>query len=545
MDTPQASSVPPADPLVGTTFAGRYRIVGKLGEGAMGAVYLGEHLRMGRRDAIKVLRGPLTEDAESVARFLRGARNVSRVRHPNVCTVYDFGDTEDGLQFLAMEYVEGESLRDLLEREGPLPPERAAHVAVQVAEALEAAHRAGIVHRDLKPANVMVAREWDGSDQVKVVDFDIAKGSQEGEEGEVTRLGFVVGTPEYMSPEQLMGERLDGRSDVYSLGILFFRMLAGVLPFRSTAPHELMVERLTQAPLRLEEAAPGRPFPPGLQAAVDRALERKASERQPSASAFGREIAAAVGVPAPAQPPRPGAVPRTRVAESVPAEIPATVEARRAARRRIGDAVRRTAPRRIGLAAAAGAGAVALLAGAWALFGPDGETAPEPAAQAPAATTALAVPDSQPVVALPDSAPRDTASAAGPAAAEEPAPEKVVQFSQPVERLPREAEPPPPARRRGITAADAKRITDRLFERLDPGLSPPRRNALRDSARAIWNLPGAGDQERATAAYILGTMAADARNQVLCTQWAERAVDLRPAYTAYQYLLNRCQEMEP
>src|SRR5690606_35531007 len=201
-----------------------------------------------------------------------------------------------GLQFMAMELVPGETLKDLLEREGALPIERAVSIAAQAADALEAAHDAGIVHRDLKPANIMVAPGKDGADVVKVVDFDIAKGSKDGAGAEVTRLGFVVGTPEYMSPEQLIGESLDGRSDVYSLALVLFRMLSGALPFRSQGTQDLMIERLTELPLRLDEVAPGA-WPAALQAALDRALQRRAEDRTPSAAAFAAEIRAAVGAP--------------------------------------------------------------------------------------------------------------------------------------------------------------------------------------------------------------------------------------------------------
>jgi len=280
--------------LVGSVLAGRYRLVRLLGSGAMGAVFVGEHLKIGRRDAIKVLRTSLARDPEAVARFTRGARNASAIRHPNVCTVYDFSDTSDGLQFLAMELVDGESLTDILEREGPLPPDRAARIAVQAAAALQAAHELGIVHRDLKPDNIMIARQRDGGDLVKVVDFDIAKGSAEGEGRGVTRLGFVVGTPEYMSPEQLTGDPLDGRSDIFSLGLVFFRMITGTLPYTSKSTQDLMVDRLTKDPLKLQDVAPDRSFPPALQATLDRALARSRDGRCESARDFAAEVWEAV-----------------------------------------------------------------------------------------------------------------------------------------------------------------------------------------------------------------------------------------------------------
>lgn len=276
--------------LVGTVLAGRYRLVRLLGWGAMGAVYVGEHLKIGRRDAIKVLRGSLARDPDTVARFARGARNASAIRHPNVCTVYDFSDTSEGLQFLAMELVDGESLTELLEREGPLPLERAARIAIQAASALEAAHDLGIVHRDVKPDNIMITRDRDGADLAKVVDFDIAKGSAEGEKKGVTRLGFVVGTPEYMSPEQLTGDPLDGRSDLYSLALVFFRMVTGGLPYRSTSTQELMVDRLTRDPMKLAEVAPEGSFSQALQTVMDRALARNRGNRPADAREFANEL---------------------------------------------------------------------------------------------------------------------------------------------------------------------------------------------------------------------------------------------------------------
>jgi len=285
------SQLPDTD-LVGALLAGRYRVLRKLGEGAMGAVYLAEHLNIGRKDAIKVLRDNLANDPEAIARFLRGTRNVSAIRHGNVCAIYDFTQTEGGLRFLAMEYVEGPTLKEVLDREGTLPVERAVDIACQVAAALDAAHGAGIVHRDLKPANIMLVRGKAGADVVKVVDFDIAKGPDGGEE--VTRLGFVIGTPEYMSPEQLMGEPLDGRSDVYSLGLVLFRMLTGTLPFHAEGTQDIMIARLTSAPMRLDEAKPGVAFPEALQRALDRALQRKAADRQEDAEVFAQEIRAAV-----------------------------------------------------------------------------------------------------------------------------------------------------------------------------------------------------------------------------------------------------------
>jgi len=289
-----------SDPLVGSILAGRYRILRHLGEGAMGAVYLGEHLKIGRHDAIKVLRPSLVRNEEAIARFARGARNASQIHHPNVCTVYDFAEADDDFWFLAMEYIDGEELGDLLEREGPLGLHRAVDLTIQIARALAAAHRIGIVHRDLKPGNVMVGRGAHDREVAKVVDFDIAKGSSQGEAANVTRMGFTIGTPEYMSPEQLMVDELDGRSDLYSLGLVFFKMVTGRLPFRGTTSNELMLERLNQDPLKFSDVS-DHPFPERLQALLDRTLQRRPSDRPADAAAFMTELEDAVEGTAPTE----------------------------------------------------------------------------------------------------------------------------------------------------------------------------------------------------------------------------------------------------
>lgn len=280
--------------LVESVVADRYHIVSKIGEGGMGAVYLAQHVKMGRKCAVKVMSPSMAKDPDAIARFNREAANAARINHPNVCAIYDFGETGDGVIYLAMEYIEGESLTELLEREGTVHPARAVAIAKQVADALEAAHELGIVHRDLKPDNIMLTTARDGSDVVKVVDFGIAKamGGQEGQK--VTRTGLVVGTPEYMSPEQLSGDRLDGRSDIYSLGLVLFRTLTGVLPFQAETAQEVMIKRLTDEPLRLDAALPGAGFAARLQHVLDGALQRMPGERTRSAAAFGAEVVMAL-----------------------------------------------------------------------------------------------------------------------------------------------------------------------------------------------------------------------------------------------------------
>ena len=287
----------PTHDLVGQVLADRYHIMKKLGEGGMGQVYLAEHVKMGRRSAIKVMNPSMVHDPEAVARFNREAANASRISDSHVCAIYDFGETEDGLIYLAMEFVEGEPLTELLAREGALPVARAADICIQVAAALQAAHDLGIVHRDLKPDNIMLTRGRDGTDGVKVVDFGLAKAvGGEGGGQKVTRTGLVIGTPEFMSPEQLSGDKLDGRSDIYSLGLVLFNMLTGTLPFPADSVQEAMVKRLTDEPAELIEVRPDLHFPPGLQHTLDTALARSPVNRYQSAAKFAHDLAAVCGL---------------------------------------------------------------------------------------------------------------------------------------------------------------------------------------------------------------------------------------------------------
>ena len=283
----------PGGDLVGQVIADRYHITKKLGEGGMGAVYLAEHVKMGRQSAIKVMGTGMSHDPEAISRFNREAANASRINHPNVCAVYDFGETEDGTIYLAMEFVEGGTLSSLLKETGPLPLPRAVGLLQQCADGLQAAHDLGIVHRDLKPDNIMIVSPK-GREVVKVVDFGIAKAGA-GEPGQkVTKTGLVVGTPEYMSPEQLSGDKVDGRSDIYSLALVFYRMITDTLPFIADTAQETMIKRLTDEPIPLAQARPDASlsFPPALQKVMDRALARWPQDRYASATEFAADAAA-------------------------------------------------------------------------------------------------------------------------------------------------------------------------------------------------------------------------------------------------------------
>jgi hypothetical protein len=382
--------------LLGSIVAERYHILKKLGEGGMGTVYLAEHVKMGRKAALKVMNPGMNSDPDAIARFNREAANASRLNHPNVCGIYDFGETPDGLIYLAMEFIEGESLTSLIEKNGHLAAPRAASIIHQAADALAVAHDYGIVHRDLKPDNIMIARGRDGSDLVKVVDFGIAKASSSDAQ-KVTKTGLVVGTPEYMSPEQLAGDKLDGRSDIYSLGLVAFNCLTGLLPFPSNSAQEAMIMRLTDQPKTLAEMKPDIQWPAELQAVMDKVLARDVNARYQKSADFGRDIAKAVeNMPAAV-----AAAAGTLVMGAPSAEIPKTRMAAKS-----GATVKMSAAATVAVPAAAAAkkspamlivAAVVVIAGIGgaAVFMKDGGSAP-PAAKTDAAAPAPTVPTNNP-----------------------------------------------------------------------------------------------------------------------------------------------------
>lgn len=237
--------------LAGRVLDGRYRLDARLGGGGMGVVYRGHQLGIERPVAVKVMTARLASDEQSAARFRREARLVSRLRHPNVVTIHDFGTTDDGLSFLVMELIEGRPLGDLL-ADGPLAPERVVVLGDQLCAALECAHRAGVIHRDLKPDNILVERLPDGREHVRILDFGLARA--EGAGGtQLTQDGAVMGTPAYMAPEQVRGAHTDARTDLYQLGALLHHLLAGRPPFEATTPMAVMMQHLRAPPPDLGE----------------------------------------------------------------------------------------------------------------------------------------------------------------------------------------------------------------------------------------------------------------------------------------------------
>ncbi len=280
--------------LVGSVVADRYLVERLLGEGGMGRVYLARHVRLPQQAAIKVLHPGMVSDPEAVARFNREAANAARIEHDRVARVFDFGETRDGSVYLAMEYVPGRSLHSIVGESGRLAPARAARIIHQVAEGLEAAHRIGIVHRDLKPDNIMVVTDEAGVDRCKVVDFGIAKAADGPSRTRLTRTGMIVGTPEFMSPEQFLGEELDARSDVYALALVAYNVLTGTMPFVAATPERAMAARMMEAPRPLAVADPATSWPAALQQVLDRGLARDPSERVASAIDFADDLVAAV-----------------------------------------------------------------------------------------------------------------------------------------------------------------------------------------------------------------------------------------------------------
>ncbi|HEX8791350.1 MAG TPA: serine/threonine-protein kinase [Polyangiaceae bacterium] len=282
--------------LVGTILGGRYFIERLIGEGGMGAVYQANHTHMHKRLAVKVLHPEMSRLPEVVARFEREAMAAAHIEHPNVATATDFGKLDDGSFFLVLEYVEGKSLREAI-NEGRMDLGRALHVMRQIASALGRAHSLGIVHRDLKPENVMlVARDGD-ADFAKVLDFGIAKvpvgelvGEHKAPGQALTQLGMVYGTPEYMAPEQALGQAVDPRADIYALGVMTFEMLTGNRPFEHESKVTLLGMHVTAPIPSMIERAPEASVPPEVDAIVKRMLAKEAGAR----FADARELVEAV-----------------------------------------------------------------------------------------------------------------------------------------------------------------------------------------------------------------------------------------------------------
>lgn len=289
---PADPSVMAPDPLVGTMIAGRYRIDAVIDQGAMGRVYSATHVAMRKRVALKVLRPELTRVPEVMERFAREARAAGHIVHPNVAVATDFGELPDGAVFLVLEFVEGITLRSVIEK-GALPIRRVLGIVRQVALALQAAHALSIVHRDLKPENVMLVGGGTGPDFIKVLDFGVAKvpidftGTPQTTDGSggtpITKAGMVFGTPDYMAIEQALGQEVDGRADLYSLGVIAYEMITGRRPFRSNHEFGVIGQQLTGSAPAMSQRAPWLQIPRAVDSFVANLLQTELSKRTASA----------------------------------------------------------------------------------------------------------------------------------------------------------------------------------------------------------------------------------------------------------------------
>lgn len=301
--------------MIGHVIDRKYRLEARIGFGGMGDVYRASRLLIGDQVAIKILHAAHVSDPQAGERFRREAQAAARLKHPNAVSIYDFGVTNDGLVYLVMELVEGQNLRHIIKQQGPLSSATVSEITNQVCAALQVAHQQHVVHRDLKPDNIMVNVTISGL-RVKVLDFGIAK-LRDLAANNLTITGNVMGTPHYMSPEQCLGEEIDSRSDLYSLGVVVYQMLTGSLPFNSPTSTAVVMQHVNKEPPSLRSI--NLSISPAVEAVVLHALAKRREDRPQSADALARELAAAVNVVTPV----PAAVPRIEVPQ--PAQIPPTM----------------------------------------------------------------------------------------------------------------------------------------------------------------------------------------------------------------------------
>ncbi|MGV3620572.1 MAG: protein kinase domain-containing protein [Archangium sp.] len=281
---------PSTDRMVDRVIKGKYKIVRKLGQGGMGAVYLGEQLGIGHRVALKFLKSEFSTDAEIARRFLNEAKSYARVAHPNAVTFHDFGQDDEGNLFIAMEYCEGVDLKKTLAEQGRLPMVEAIEVVLQVADVLANAHEKGVIHRDLKPENIMIRRGIRGV-HAKVLDFGIARLMDAGTK--LTVAGAIAGTPRYMSPEQVEGKEVDLRADIYSLGIVLYETLTGRQPFDGTTISEILRKQVLDPLPPLTTFAPDLDIPE-LEAVVQKACAKRIEDRWPDMLSFASALSQSI-----------------------------------------------------------------------------------------------------------------------------------------------------------------------------------------------------------------------------------------------------------
>ncbi|MEZ4368418.1 MAG: serine/threonine-protein kinase [Kofleriaceae bacterium] len=274
---------------LGKIVDGRYRVIDVLGRGGMGVVYKVEHLRMGKIAAMKVLHRDLADDPDVISRFEREAHAVSQLVHPNTVQVFDFGAAQGAL-YLIMEHVRGQDLQRIVDRDGPMPWARVAPLLIQIGGALQEAHDVGIIHRDLKPDNVIISRTTGGRDFAKVLDFGLAKLEHREPRPDVTDRAQIVGTPYFMAPEQIRGDEVDARTDIYAMGAMMFRLLTGEYLFTAGSAVGVLTKHLTVTPDAPSQRAPDRGLDPRVDHICLRALAKDPADRWPSVTAMVQEI---------------------------------------------------------------------------------------------------------------------------------------------------------------------------------------------------------------------------------------------------------------
>src|SRR5262252_8696312 len=277
------------DPLLGQTLAAKYRIDRLIKRGGMGAVYRGKHVLMDKTVAIKVLKPSLAGDDAVVARFSREAKAASRISHPHAVSVTDFGESENGVVFLVMEYLDGQTLKEVIKSDGPMTLARTTEIIRQVAGALDAAHEQGVIHRDLKSDNIMLSKT-NGGEWAKVLDFGIAKIQQsDARDADITAANLVIGTPQYMSPEQCsQSGKIDARSDIYSLGIILYEMLSAELPFSGDSPTVIMMKQVQDPPPSIRTIRPD--VPETVSRIILQALAKQPDDRFQTAGALSEAL---------------------------------------------------------------------------------------------------------------------------------------------------------------------------------------------------------------------------------------------------------------
>jgi tRNA A-37 threonylcarbamoyl transferase component Bud32 len=454
---------PAQDPRVGQVLDSKYRLDSRLSSGGMGTVYKATHLMLVKIVAVKLINPELVTSPDIVRRFQREARAASNLNHPNIAAAYDLGQTDDGTLYIAMEFVNGPSLKEVIRKDGPLESGRIVTILRQVASALALAHRHNIIHRDLKPHNIMLTKDNGGHEMAKLLDFGIAKTFDEAATQQLTATGFAIGTPQYMAPEQAAGKPVDGRSDLYSLGVVMYEMLVGEVPFNDTSTPAVLVKHMTEPPPQPSRRRPDLNISAGLEAVALKCLEKDPANRFQTADEFSLALSQA-GESATASPAAASAAPtvvmpapaaRTATATTAvgqPVAQPAAASASQATTHITGAADAQATKTHLDTAPPAAAAAASA-----ATAGSDLPTADLPAvrrAATPVPATPAAAP---PAVASPPAAPAPAPAATAPTATRIP----VVQPSPsaappPASMAASAASPAPPAQATTETARSSR-----------------------------------------------------------------------------------------